>query len=42
MNEVMAGYVDDFVGVYLDNILVYSETESAHEAHLRRVFERLR
>ena len=42
MNAVMAGYIDDFVLIYLDNILVYSDNADEHEAHLRRVFDRLR
>ena len=41
MNAVMSGYIDDFVLVYLDDILVYSDNEEEHEAHLRRVFDRL-
>ena len=42
MNAVMAGYIDDFVLVYLDNIPVYSDNADEHEAHLRCVFDRLR
>ena len=41
MNAVMSGYIDDFVLVYLDNILIYSDNTDEHEAHLRRVFDRL-
>ena len=28
MNEVMKGYIDDFVGVYLDDILVYTDGDA--------------
>ena len=42
MNAVMSGYIDDFVLVYLDDILVYSDNAEEHEAHLRKVFDRLR
>ena len=40
MNEVMKGYIDDFVGVYLDEILVYTDgDEKDHERDLRKVFD---
>ena len=42
MNAVMSGYIDDFVLVYLDDILIYSDNAEEHEAHLRCVFDRLR
>ena len=42
MNDVMAGYIDKFVGAYLDDILVYSSDADEHETHLRKVFTRLR
>ena len=37
----MHGFIDDFVLVYLDDILVFSNTEDKHESHLRKVFDRL-
>ena len=42
MNVVMSGYIDDFVLVYLDDILLYSDNAEEHEAHLWQVFNRLR
>ena len=42
MNAVMSGYIDDFVLVYLDHILVYSDNAEEHKTHLRQVFDRLR
>ena len=42
MNSVMHGFIDKFVLVYLDDILVYSNNEDEHEAHLRQVFDQLR
>ena len=42
MNSVMGEYIDDFVLVYLDDILVFSSTEYEHENHLRLVFQQLR
>ena len=41
MNAVMSGYIDDFVLVYLDNILVHSNNVEEHKAHLCKVFDRL-
>ena len=42
MNGVMGEYIDDFVLVHLDDILVFSTTEHEHEHHLRLVFHKLR
>ena len=42
MNSVMGEYIDFFVVVYLDDILVFSPTEYEHENHLRLVFQKLR
>ena len=42
MNAVMSGYIDDFVLVYLHDILVYSNNADEHKAHLWHVFDRLR
>ena len=42
MNDVMGEYIDDFVLVYFDNILVLSTTEHEHEHHLRLVSQKLK
>ena len=42
MNEVFRAHLDKFVVVYLDDILVFSNSEEEHEQHLRWVFEKLR
>ena len=42
MNDIMGEYIDDFVLVYLDDVLVFSTTEHEHEHHLRLVFQKLR
>ena len=42
MNHTFNDFLDDFVLVYLDDILVYSETKELHLVHLEQVFERLR
>jgi transposase InsO family protein len=42
MNRVFAPYLNDFVLVYLDDVLVMSRTPEEHLAHLRVVLETLR
>ena len=42
MNQILHPYIDKFVLVYLDDILVYSDSEEEHLEHLRLVFEVLR
>jgi hypothetical protein len=39
MNGVFRDYLDKFVIVFLDDILVYSKSEEEHEQHLRMVLE---
>ena len=42
MNDIFRDMADIFVIVYLDDILVFSETEEEHRVHVRRVLERPR
>ncbi|WVZ89005.1 hypothetical protein U9M48_035469 [Paspalum notatum var. saurae] len=42
MNSVFMDYLDKFVVVFIDDILIYSKTEAEHEEHLRLVLQRLR
>jgi hypothetical protein len=42
MNKVFMEYLDKFVVVFNDDILVYSKMEEEHEEHLRLVLEKLR
>ncbi|GKF32908.1 reverse transcriptase, partial [Tanacetum coccineum] len=37
MNDILRPHIDDFVVVYLDNILKYSQTEEEHLEHLHKV-----
>ncbi|KAF7116923.1 hypothetical protein CNMCM5793_005553 [Aspergillus hiratsukae] len=41
INEAMKGILDDFCIVYLDDILIYSQTEEEHVRHVSEVLERL-
>ena len=42
MNRVFRPYVDQFVVVFIDEILVYSKDREDHDTHLRVVLETLR
>jgi hypothetical protein len=42
MNKVFREYVDKFVVVFIDDILVFSRNEEEHEEHLRLVLQKLR
>ncbi|GKE05754.1 putative reverse transcriptase domain-containing protein, partial [Tanacetum coccineum] len=41
-NRVCKPYLDKFVIVFIDDILIYSMTKEDHEVHLRLVLELLR
>jgi hypothetical protein len=41
MNKVFMEYIDQFVVVFIDDILVYSQNEETHEDHLRLVMQKL-
>jgi hypothetical protein len=42
MNKVFMEYLDKFVVVFIDDILIFSKIEEEHEKHLRLVLEKLR
>ena len=42
MNRVVHPYLDQFVVVFIDDILVYSKDAQEHEQHLRIVLQILR
>ena len=42
MNSVFMEYLDKFVVVYIDDILIYSKSEEEHAEHLRLVLTKLR
>jgi hypothetical protein len=42
MNKVFMEYLDKFVVVFIDDILVFSNTKEEHAEHLRLVLQKLR
>jgi transposase InsO family protein len=42
MNKVFMEYLDRFVVVFINDILIYSKSDSDHEEHLRLVLQKLR
>ena len=42
MHKVFQPYLDQFVVVFIDDILIYSQSEEEHEDHLRIVLQALR
>jgi hypothetical protein len=42
MNKVFMEYLDKFVVVFINNILIYFKNDSEHEDHLRMVLQKLR
>jgi hypothetical protein len=41
-NDIFREWLDDFVVVYIDDILIYGGSLEEHAEHLRKVFQRLR
>ena len=42
VQDVLHGYLDIFVVVFIDDVFVYSRNTEEHAEHLRLIFERLR
>ena len=42
MNKVFMEFLDKFMVVFIDDILIYSKNEEEHKEHLRLVLEKLR
>jgi hypothetical protein len=42
MNKVFMEYLDKFVVVFIDDILVFYKTEEEYKKHLRLILEKLR
>ena len=42
MNMVFMDYLDVFMVILIDDILIFSKSEAEHEVHLKLVLQRLR
>jgi hypothetical protein len=42
MNKVFMEYLDKFVVVFIDDILIFSKNEEEYDEHLRLVLQKLR
>ncbi len=42
MNHILQEYLDDFIAVYLDDIIIYLKTFEEHIEHITKVLEKLR
>lgn len=42
VNDVLRDYLDQFIVVYLDDILIYSNSQEEHNHHVRLVLKKLR
>jgi hypothetical protein len=41
MNKVLMEYLDKFIVVFIDDILVYSKNKKEHMEHLRLILQKL-
>jgi Reverse transcriptase (RNA-dependent DNA polymerase) len=39
INNILREYLDDFIVIYLNNILIYSKNEKEHTGHVIKVLE---
>jgi cell fate regulator YaaT (PSP1 superfamily) len=42
MNKVFMEYLDKFMVVFIDDILIFSKNEEEHDEHLRLVLQKLK
>ena len=41
-NDIFQNFLDIFLIIYLDDLLIYSKTQEEHNAHVRQVSQQLR
>ncbi len=42
MNDILMNYLNEFVVIYLDDIIVYNNSKKKHIQHVRKTLQRLR
>jgi Uncharacterized Rossmann fold enzyme len=42
MDEIFREYIDEFMNVYIDDIVIYSKTFEEHLEHIEKILEKLR
>jgi hypothetical protein len=42
MNIIFKDYLDDFILIYLDDILIYSKNLKEHRDHVKKILQRLK
>ena len=42
INHILQKYLDDFVAIYLDDIIIYSKTFEEHVEYITKILEKLR
>ncbi len=42
MNKVLRQYIEKFIQVYLDNVIIYSNNLDEHKKHIKTVFEKIK
>ena len=42
MNDILMDYLDDFVVIYFDDILIYSDNFKEHKGHVRKILQKLK
>jgi hypothetical protein len=41
MNNILFEYLDAFYIIYLDNIIIYSNTKEKHKLYIRKILQKL-
>ena len=42
INHVLYNHLNEFVIAYLNNILIFSETEKKHKKHVKKIFKKFK